>query len=496
MWLEWTPRAFERAKFENKPVLLSLVTAWSEGCAEMDRATYAHPQVGSLIDARFIAVRVDADRRPDLNDRYNLGGWPTTAFLTPSGDVLSGGTYLSAGQMLSMLPQVADAYRTRAAEIEQRTVRLAAERAEKAAHHAAVDAGVCASTPLDRSIIDHVRSLLVDQFDRAHGGFGSSPKAPHPHALLLALSITRDADDRDLSQVIDVTLDRMSALAGSDGGFHRYARHEDWSGLSVEKTLEDNAALLHVYVEAVLSGRATHRDRIAALVRWVRRSMSDESGGGFYNAQTSTGVDTALYVDRNAMMAGALIRAAALFDDIWLRDCALKALETVAFPLYIPGDGVGHVRPTDGAGPVRGLLTDQVHVASALIWAHAATGQLPYSMLAAELVQYAVRQMWNDAAGNFRDRVDARDPVIPFDLNCHAACVLDRLAILTGEQEYHDRARRILQSLAGEYRERDLFGAPFALAIREVVERQPPAGLELTRVDWQLPQRHEQKNTD
>ena len=135
---------------------------------------------------------------------------------------------------------------------------------------------------------------------------------------------------------------------------------------------------------------------------------------------------------------------------------------------------------------MRSLLTDQIHVASALIWAHAATGQLPYSMLAAELMQFAVRQMWDERAGAFRDRVASDDPVIPFELNCHAACVLDRLAVLTGDSAYHDRAHAILRSLAVRFREQGLFGAAYALAVCEVIDRHPPAGLELVRVDWQL----------
>ena len=135
---------------------------------------------------------------------------------------------------------------------------------------------------------------------------------------------------------------------------------------------------------------------------------------------------------------------------------------------------------------MRGLLTDQIHVASALIWAHAATGQLPYSMLAAELMEFAIRKMWDERTERFRDRVATEDPVMPFELNCHAACVLDRLAILTGDSRYQDRARALLRSLLVEYRARDLFGAPYALAVREIVDRRPPAGLELTQVDWQL----------
>ncbi len=127
MWTEWSPRAFARAEAEKKPVLLSLVTAWSDECAAMDQTTYAAPDVVSLIDERFVAVRVDADRRPDVNERYNLGGWPTTAFLTSRCDLLSGGTYLDAAQMIATLQQVADAYRDRAKEIALRRIRLQAD---------------------------------------------------------------------------------------------------------------------------------------------------------------------------------------------------------------------------------------------------------------------------------------------------------------------------------------------------------------------------------
>lgn len=186
------------------------------------------------------------------------------------------------------------------------------------------------------------------------------------------------------------------------------------------------------------------------------------------------------------MMVGAFIRAAALFDDIWLRDFALKSLEAVIVPAYKPGEGVAHITDANGGHGVRGLLTDQIHVASALIWAHAATGQLPYSMLAAEVLQFAIRTMWEEAAGGFRDRASLEDPVVPFELNCHAACVLDRLSVLTGDAAYQDQARTILQSRAAEHQEHGLFGAPYALAVREVFDRRPPAGLELSPVDWQL----------
>jgi uncharacterized protein YyaL (SSP411 family) len=327
----------------------------------------------------------------------------------------------------------------------------------------------------------------VARFDQQNGGFGSSPKLPHPYAMLFALSFTGEGDS-ELARISGVTLQRTRDLWDSArGGFYRYADEADWSGRGTGKTLEDNAALLHVYVEAAL--RLRHADwleQAAAIVRWVRSAMSDETHGGFFNARSSSSADTTLYVDRNAMMVGAFIRAAALFDDIWLRDFALKSLEAVIVPAYNPGDGVAHVSDVKG-GPLRGLLTDQIHAASALIWAHAATGQLPYSMLAAEILQFAIRTMWDDVAGAFRDRVDPEDPLVPFELNCHAACVLDRMGVLTGDTAYQDRARAILQSRASQFYDHDLFGAPYALAVREVHDRRPPAGLELTPVDWRLP---------
>src|SRR6188472_2119322 len=101
MWGDWSPAVFARAGEEKKAVLLSLVTAWSDECAAMDETTYADPRVASLVNERFVAVRVDADRRPDLNERYNLGGWPTTALLTPDGHVLSGATYLGPDELLA-----------------------------------------------------------------------------------------------------------------------------------------------------------------------------------------------------------------------------------------------------------------------------------------------------------------------------------------------------------------------------------------------------------
>ena len=471
-WCEWAPATFARAAAEQKPLLLSIVTAWSAECRLMDHTTYSDARVLSLIDEWFVPVRVDGDRRPDLNDRYNLGGWPTTAFLTSSGDILSGGTYLSVDEMVSALQQVAAACRTRAADLARATnqpptVQKMSRDADDPGH----------------DVVERFASLLMQEFDRVHGGFGAAPKLPHAYALLFALSIAEQPELSGLASMVALTLDRIGALWDpAGGGFSRYAEGDDWTRLGTEKLLEDNAALLQVFVEAALRGHPESRETASALALWVRGSLSGVNGG-FYNACSPNGIDRTLYVDRNAMMAAAFIRAGALLDDVSLRDFALASIEAVIVPAYAPGAGVAHVCASPS---VRGLLTDQIHTASALIWAHTSTGQLPYSMLAAELVEFALRVMWHEEGGRFRDRADPTDPVLPFELNCHAACVLNRLAALTGDEGYRDRARLILRSLAPEHANRGLFAAPYALAVREVIERELPAGLSLTPVNWGL----------
>ncbi|HSC29810.1 MAG TPA: DUF255 domain-containing protein, partial [Vicinamibacterales bacterium] len=119
-WLPWSAEAFERATAEQRPVLLSITASWCHWCLEMDRTSYADPSVVELVNDRFVPVRVDADRRPDISERYSLGGLPTTAFLTAAGEIVGGGTYVPVERMAGELDRVANAFRSRRAEIASR----------------------------------------------------------------------------------------------------------------------------------------------------------------------------------------------------------------------------------------------------------------------------------------------------------------------------------------------------------------------------------------
>lgn len=95
-WREWEREAFGAAEKEGKPILLSIVASWCRWCHLMEETAYRTPQVVTVINDQFVPIRVDSDRRPDINQRYNQGGWPTTAILTPGGEVIAGTTFVPA----------------------------------------------------------------------------------------------------------------------------------------------------------------------------------------------------------------------------------------------------------------------------------------------------------------------------------------------------------------------------------------------------------------
>src|SRR5215204_4664100 len=105
-WLPWRAESFSRARADGRPVLLSIAPTWCGNSAQMDTATFADAEVAGLINAHFVAIRVDPDRRPDIAERYSLGGWPTTAFLTADGAVLGGGTFIERHRLTGILRRV------------------------------------------------------------------------------------------------------------------------------------------------------------------------------------------------------------------------------------------------------------------------------------------------------------------------------------------------------------------------------------------------------
>jgi uncharacterized protein len=438
-WLPWSAEAFARAAREGKPVLLAITAAWCRACHEMDRTTYADPAVAALVRDRFVPVRVDTDRRPDINERYNLGGWPTTAFLTADGDILTGGTFIPVERMSHVLERVAAA----AGSLSGGAARGAASHAEAGAEGASEGghhAGDLTRTIESEELIESIFST----YDEQHGGFGVEPKFPHTAALTLAMSIFRETGEPRWQQIVERSLDAMfdeGLWDAREGGFYRYAVTRDWQLPHREKLLETNASLLRTYAEAAsLFGRDADRDRCRRIARFITGPLRAESGG-YYGSDS----DRVLHMDANAVAAGALLGAAAVLEDSELGREALASFERVLLLCYKPGLGVAHY--FDGTARVRGLLGDHLATIAALLDAHDVSGGEPYRMMAEELAHLCVRDMWDGASGGFFDRTGGPDDIgllksrrKPFVENADAALAFVRLSRLEKRKGFPDPA--------------------------------------------------------
>ena len=475
-WRPWCASTFADARAGGAPVLLSLGPSWCRATAAMASDAYADPVVAALVAERFVPIRVDADARPDIADRYSLGGWPTTAFLTPDGDLLGGETYIPRERMHGLLPQVADAF--------------AAQRDAIAGRRApAPEASLSAAGP-DQTMDGWLASHLLDQFDAEHGGFGTAPKRVHAAALEYAARRAAAGDER-FGDVVDRTLRAIGWGALYDpvnGGVFRYCAGSDWTEPATEKLLDVNAAVLRLLLER---DGDDYRERAAHLIRYVRRTLlgrpqgravffaSQRADPGYYAGDTlpPPAVDRALYADRTALMVRAWARAATVLGDEALLADAVDALEHVVAGTYERGGGIAHRAGEDGgaADTVRGLLGDQVAAGAALLDLYAVTDRDVYLDMAQELMHFCNRHLWDDTAGGFRDRVHAADDVgllreaaYPFALNCDAARVLLRLARLTGHAPFRDRALSTLAAQTSVARAHGPDAAPYALVLQDL----------------------------
>jgi uncharacterized protein YyaL (SSP411 family) len=457
-WLTWSVDAFARARDEDKPVLLSIAAPWCESCHDMDRTTYADPEVAACVNDRFVPIRVDADRRPDISERYSLGGWPTTAFLTSSGDMIGGGTYVPLARMGSVLDRVLDAFHSGRVQMAPAT------------------AMPTEPTTSPQSAVSELTRIVFETFDAEYGGFGTEPKFPLTAPLQLALEVYKRSNDPNMAHVVEMTLDAMGwgALYDDvDGGFFRCAATRDWRSPHQEKLLDVNAMLLRVYVDASETLKiARYRERASEILRYLQTWLADPVDGGWGGSQEADSayyaasaedrrslrpprVDAVLYSGWNALVTSAALRAAEVFDDAALGEFALKSLERVVVACYSPGAGIAHY--LDRRPLVRGLLDDQVAMIDAHLDAHEATGNIVYEMMAQELGHYAVRTMWDDKEGGFFDRAeaDAHERVglmstrlKPFVTNCEAVRVLRRLAGTPGDHDFGARADATLAAMA------------------------------------------------
>lgn len=316
-WHEWGDEAFEKAKRENKPILLDIGAVWCHWCHVMDRESYEDPETAKIINERFIAIKVDRDERPDIDSRYQVavqaisgqGGWPLTGFLMPDGRPFYGGTYFPPHDMQGrpsfrrVLLTISDAFREKNTDVSEQ-----AQMVEGAIAHAESFTGKTGD--FSAEVIHAIIESPLKMFDENNGGFGSAPKFPHPSILDLlidqyvrvgsgahdqaakrssAQDIAASFTPEELRKVFTTTLEKMARGGVYDqlaGGFHRYSVDERWIVPHFEKMSYDNSELLKNYVHAYqATGEEFFADVARDIIRWVDEVLSNREHGGFYASQ-------------------------------------------------------------------------------------------------------------------------------------------------------------------------------------------------------------------
>jgi uncharacterized protein len=293
-WYPWGEEALERARAEDKPILLSIGYAACHWCHVMEHESFEDDETAQLMNDRFVNVKVDREERPDVDALYmeavvaltGQGGWPMTVFLTPEGVPFFGGTYYPPEPRYGM-PSFRDVLETISGLYQERrgAVDGSASQLKEALEQAST---LSPSTePLTEQLLADASIALRRQFDSEWGGFGGAPKFPAASTLEFLLRMHVRGDEHVLPMVVK-TLDAMAAGGMYDlvgGGFHRYSVDRTWLVPHFEKMLYDNALLASAYLHAwVVTGEERYRTVVERTLDYVLRELALPEGG-FASAQ-------------------------------------------------------------------------------------------------------------------------------------------------------------------------------------------------------------------
>jgi uncharacterized protein YyaL (SSP411 family) len=475
-WRPYGVEAFSEAREQGKLILLSISAVWCHWCHVMDETTYSDPTIIQRINQQFIPIRVDSDQRPDINQRYNMGGWPTLAVLSPEGETLTGGTYIPPEQLLPLFDQVIQYWAEHQGELQQKLTPPAALKLDPAA-----------PTPQEATVAQ-ILDTIRQQFDRAYGGIGVAPKFPHFDVweLCLARFAASGGQDGWAAGMVVRTLD---AMAGSNlydpagGGFFRYSTTREWTIPHFEKILEDNALMVKLYLRAYqILGDESYRQVADAVLTWSNRTLLTADGlwGGSQDADEAyyqlppeerekapaPHIDPVIHTNWNAQMISAQLLGAALINPGAYTAVALTALEALWDRMW--DDELGLFHYADREAKLPGLLTDLVAMTNVLIDAFEFNGDPIFLERAHLLVDFADRHLAGPHC--FYDQPDSHEAAgrlqhrqTPLPDNVQMARALWRLGAIEDDERLRLRAQALLGTFTQVAQENGVFGAGWAL---------------------------------
>ncbi|MDI6601808.1 MAG: DUF255 domain-containing protein [Thermoanaerobacteraceae bacterium] len=482
-WHEWNESTFNKAKAEDKLILLDISASWCHWCHVMDNTSYADGKVIKYIEDNFIPVRVDRDKRPDIDSRYNLGGWPSTVVLSPEGQILTGGIYIPPEELLHMLKNINMLYREHDGEL----IDVDDKKNEGMSRHVKA-----ISRNLDDEVQEYVLRSAIDMFDIKFGGFGKRPKFLYPELLSYLIGYYYLSNEEDIKKVIIKTMDIMYSSEIYDrveGGFFRYATERDFSSPHYEKLLDDNARLMFLYMEAYqVFNLPRYMEAAEDIMEYLEKNLYDDKKGLFYGSQDADekyynadknkrtklkkpSVDKTFYTDKNSLAVIAILKYYSITGKNEYLQIAIKAANTLLRELMDKSGLMKHHPESKEAN----ILEDQVYAVNLLLELYGLTGDEIYLDESIKLVDKVIEVFYDGKDKGFLDflpineiKYDHTSKSLPVNSEMVKTCM--KLFALTDKRIYYQKSEETLLYFTCIYSEYGIFASSYAKAIKAFVD--------------------------
>ena len=326
-WYEWGSEALEKAKTEDKPIIISIGYAACHWCHVMEEESFMDTAVARMMNENFVSIKIDREERPDIDQIYitaaqlisGNAGWPLNAFALPDGKPFYAGTYFTKDQWKNLLTQILQVYRDDHNSLEKQAD--------------AITKGILGSDII-KPIIENKKNDNLEiyktifeswepQIDFTLGGLSGAPKFPMPVVWEFLLQDYYHTNNTRSLEAVTITLDEMAKGGIYDhlgGGFARYATDADWKVPHFEKMLYDNAQLVSLYSHAwQVTNKTSYANVVSETLDFIRRELTSQEGG-FYSSinADSEGAEGTFYVWTKAEIEKSLDKESAnLFIDFY-----------------------------------------------------------------------------------------------------------------------------------------------------------------------------------